>query len=116
MFSELGWLRPVLRMVTRPKWLGDAEAYHSKYRELPNPRGSAGKGKGLAIVQTKPCDQGTITLDNLSSKIDKLTHIVGSVVPVVKELKRTYDEAGETANDGEREQSSDEDEQPPTKK
>jgi len=80
------------------------------------PRGSAGKGKGPARIQTKPCDQGNTTLDNLSSKIDKLTDIVGSVVPVVKELKRAYDEAGEPADDGEREQSSDEDEQPPTKK
>jgi len=79
------------------------------------PGGSAGKGKGPAKVQTKPCDQGNITLDNLSSKIDKLTDIVGPVVSVVKELK-AYDEAGEPADDGEREQSSDEDEQPPTKK
>ena len=41
---------------------------------------------------------------------------IGLVVPVVKELKIACDEAGETADDGEREQSSDEDEQTPTKK
>lgn len=87
-----------------------------KVQRTSKPRGSAGKGKGPAIVQTKPCDQGNITLVNLSSKIDEITHIVGSVVPVVKEFKRAYDEAGETADDGQREQSSDEDEQPPTKK
>ena len=46
-------------------------------------------------------DQGNITLDNLSNKINKPTDIVGSVVPVLKELKRAYDGAGEPADDRE---------------
>ena len=36
---------------------------------------------------------GARDLDELNSKIDKLTDIVGSVVPIVKELKTAYDEA-----------------------